>query len=194
MNRRVWAARAAVVVLILGLVAGGASGDVPEGPADGSQLNVTPSDNLPLSSMVLVEGTGFFPFESINTVRVAQCFNFLDECGPDTPLPVDGQGNFRGSVPAVRMLTLPATGATVDCSKLDPDFLPSCGMRATDSVGRVARHHLSFSTIVPTTTTTTVRPATTPTAPAVTTTTTPRPTTTTTPTPTNPPLPTICSV
>jgi len=179
MNRRAWAARVAVVVLVLGLVAGGASGDQPEG-GDGILLNVTPSDNLPPNGLVTVNGSGFFPFASdvpvVNTVEVHQCVSMREDCGLATTLPVDIEGNFSGQVAAVRYLTLLRSGETVDCAELNQFTGESiCEMWAQGS--RFATHHLLFSTVVPTTTT----------KPLPTTTTTRRPAGTP---PTNPPLPT----
>jgi hypothetical protein len=182
MNRRarVAAAAAAALLLLVGLCAGGglpASGNEFEGPSDGLQLNVTPSDDLPVSSNVIVAGRQFFPDISVPTrsVRIAMCVDVEEDCGVVTDFSAPASGDFSGTVAAVRYLTLLRTLKTVDCAQLQIDTSVSiCHM---EDVNSGARHHLTFSTAVVTTT----KP----------------PLTTTTiriPPPTNPPLPTTTTL
>ncbi len=189
MNRRARLAAAVGVLAALLLVIGGwlpASGTDFEGPADGAQLNVTPSDDLPASSTVTVAGRGFFVDVSIpGSVAVAQCVSSLEDCGPVTSFPLAGDGTFSGSFTATRMVTM-SRGTVVDCAVLDAGIPPVsiCEMHGS-GVG-IATHHLTFLTVEPTTTTkppattTTKAPATTTTTAPATTTTRPAPTTTTT--------------
>jgi hypothetical protein len=130
---------AATGVLLLGLAAGGglpALGNGFEG--EGSQLNVTPSDNLPLSTSVFVNGQGFtFATDvPVDTVTLLQCAPSYESCGPTaTPLPLT-QGTFNGFMVVVRMLTL-SSGTTVDCLQT------ACEVQANGA--GFAAHHLSFA-------------------------------------------------
>jgi hypothetical protein len=147
MNRRRLATAVLGILFLIGLAAGGwqpASGNEPEG-VDGATLDVDPSDDLPVSSVVTVTGAGFFSETSIPPdVTVHQCYLALEACGPPTVLKENPDGTFTGSVPAVRFLSLSDT--TVDCAQVE------CEMWAEGS--RFAAHHLTFSRLAPTTTTT----------------------------------------
>src|SRR4051794_1285960 len=180
MNRRARLAAAAMLVLLVGVLAGGwvpASGNEFEGPGEGLQLNVTPSDDLPVSSNVTVAERGFFSDVSIPTrsVRMAMCVDNEEDCGFINDFTVPATFEISVTVPAVRYLTLLRSGKTVDCAELQIDTSVSiCHM---EDISTGARHHLTFSTVVVTT------PPTVTTKPPV-------PTTVRVPPPTNPPVPT----
>ncbi len=152
MNRRRLATAVLGILFLIGLAAGGgmpASGNEPEG-GDGITLDVDPSDDLPVSSLVTVTGAGFFSETSIPPdVTIRQCYVALEACGPATVLKENPDGTFTGSVPAVRFLSLSDT--TVDCAQV------VCEMWAEGS--RFATHHLTFSRLLPTTTSTTTQGA-----------------------------------
>ncbi|MGI8983558.1 MAG: FGLLP motif-containing membrane protein [Acidimicrobiales bacterium] len=156
-----------VLLLLILAAAGGmpASGNEPEG--QGTTLNVQPSDDLPLSVIVKVSGTGFVPDVSIPVVIIQQCVPQQEACGPPTQVTPNGDGTFSVNLVVVRYLSLSDT--TVDCAA--PGVV--CEVWADDGRGR---HSLSFSQVVPTTTT--LKPAPTTTAPPPTTTTRPAPSTT----------------
>lgn len=137
MNRR------GVVAGILGVLAavglalavGGPASGTPEG-SGGITLDVNPSDNLPASSIVKVDGTGFFWEGTVPpSARVRQCVTSLQSCGPETDLPIAGDGTFTGSMIVVRMLSLSDT--TVDCIEV------TCEVWADGPA--FASHHLTFS-------------------------------------------------
>ncbi len=144
-----WRRVAAIIGVLLAMAfAAGwlpASGLVPEGEG-GVSLNVTPSDDLPLSKIVTVTGEGFvgdvYGGGKITVVQVAQCATDFG-CGVETQFTVSATGQFTGTMVVVRMLSLSDT--TVDCAEL------TCEVRTLGppSVG----HHLTFSTELPTTTT-----------------------------------------
>lgn len=147
MNRRGRVAAVLGILLLLGLAAGAglpASGDTPEG-AGGFLVNVEPSDDLPLSALVTVTGQGFLPSGTVPgaTVEVRQCQAPFIACGPSTFFPVDDAGNFSGSFVVSRMLS--TSDSTVDCTQVE------CEVRAIG--GESAAHHLTFSTVLPTTST-----------------------------------------
>ena len=151
-----------------------ASGSTPEEGSQGTFLDVDPSDDLPSSAGVFLEGTGFVPDSSLgtDTVRVAQC-TVEGQCGTETEFPLVN-GTFTAGLSVTRVLRLSDT--TVDCL-LDV----ACVVRAVSGF-TFANHHLTFALVDPTTTTappptvppsttTTARPAATTTARATTTTT-----------------------
>ncbi|MEA2972701.1 MAG: Neocarzinostatin family, partial [Actinomycetota bacterium] len=180
MNRRQWSAAIVVALTLVGLTLAGwgpAAGNTPEG-GDTGFLNVTPSDDLPPNSVVAVSGTGFSPGATVGTfVDLSQCVSSLEDCGPVTQLPIAGDATFSGTMVVVRYLTLTRTLTTVDCADLDASLVSICPVQA--SGGGFASHHLTFSTVVPTTSTvpkTTIVPK------------------TTTPPPTNPLLPTTTTL
>jgi hypothetical protein len=144
MNRRRLATAILGLLLLVGLAAGGgfpASGSEPEG-FEGNTLDVDPSDDLPPSSVVQVTGAGFFSEVSIPPdVNIRQCVPEVG-CGPATPFKPNGAGTFTGDFIVVRMLTLSDT--TVDCTEVECDV---------SAEGWGVSHHLTFSTVEPTTTT-----------------------------------------
>ncbi len=186
MKRRSRLATALGVLAAVFIAVGGsmpASGSDYEGFVEGSQLKVTPSDDLPASSTVAVAGRGFYVDVSVpGSVDVAQCVSVLEDCGPVKPFPLAGDGTFSGTFKATRMVTLTRTGTVVDCAELDVSVPPAsiCEMQASGP--GFASHHLVFLTVEPTTTT----------KPTITTTTTLRPSSP--PPPTNPPLPTTTTL
>jgi hypothetical protein len=143
MNRRgVAAAVLGVLALVtLGLAWGGAASGTPEPIDSFTTLDVNPSDNLPISSSVKVDGVGFFiETTGPTTATVRQCVPSIGGCGGPTSYPVAG-GTFSGDFVAVRMLTLSDT--TVDCTTV------TCELQASDGLNSAA-HHLTFSTITST--------------------------------------------
>lgn len=152
MNRR-RLGTAVLGVLALMMLAGGAltpaSGSEPEGEG-GVTLDVDPSDNLPASATVTVTGQGFFSEVSIPAdVGVRQCVPSLGSCGPTTNFTPDGAGTFTGPFLVQRMLV--ASDIAVDCT------VEVCEVWASGTV--FATHHLTFTTLEPTTTSTTRAPA-----------------------------------
>jgi hypothetical protein len=155
MNRRGVVAAIIGVLVLLAIAAGGggpALGNTPEG--EGTTLNVTPSDDLPASSLVLVEGVNFFGETSVpgGTVTVRECVPSLGSCGAPTSFPLRDDNTFSGSFVVVRMLSLSDT--TVDCVEV------ACTVQAS-SFSSSASHHLTFSTALPTTAPPTTLPPTT---------------------------------
>lgn len=173
MNRRRIAAAAFGLLFVLAMAAGSgvpASGTTPEG--EGTTLDVNPSDDLPPTQSVTVTGAGFFFEGSIPAdVSVRQCY--LDSCSSQSwTFTPDGGGGFTGKIDVVRNLVLSDT--TVDCAAV------ACEVWAQGSF--FAAHHLTFSRLAPTTTSTTTKPTTTTTkvVPTTATTTPAAPTTSTT--------------
>jgi hypothetical protein len=173
MNRRRIAAAAFGLLFVLAMAAGSgvpASGTTPEG--EGTTLDVNPSDDLPPTQSVTVTGAGFFFEGSIPAdVSVRQCY--LDSCTSQSwTFTPDGGGGFTGKIDVVRNLVLSDT--TVDCAAV------ACEVWAQGSF--FAAHHLTFSRLAPTTTSTTTKPTTTTTkvVPTTATTTPAAPTTSTT--------------
>ena len=165
MNRRgvVAGILGVLAAVSLALAAGGPASGTPEG-SNGVTLDVNPSDNLPASSIVKVDGVGFFWEGSIPpSARVRQCETTAGACGAETDIPISSDGTFSGSITVVRMLTLSDT--TVDCLQV------TCEVWADGPA--FASHHLTFS--VTTTTRSTLPPVVIPTTglPATTVVTTP---------------------
>src|SRR3954452_16162810 len=136
MNRRgVAAAVLGVLALVtLGLAWGGPASGTPEPIDSFTTLDVNPSDNLPTSSLVRVDGVGFGSEGTVPTsATVRQCVPSIGGCGAPTSYAIVA-GNFTGSFVAVRMLTLSDT--TFDCSK------DTCELQASDGFNSAA-HHLT---------------------------------------------------
>src|SRR5947208_7774017 len=98
MNRRGVAAAvlAVLALLTLGVAWGGAASGTPEPIDSFTTLDVNPSDNLPASSVVRVDGAGFFTESTVPlTATVRECVPSLGSCGAATSYPVSG-GTFTG--------------------------------------------------------------------------------------------------
>ena len=149
MNRRRAATSVFGLLFLIGLAGGGgtpASGNVPEGFGSFT-LDVDPSDDLPDTATVTVTGAGFVPQVSIPTeVAVRQCAPSVGGCGPATTFTPDGNGGFTGPFDVFRSLAM--SDMAVDCVEI------ACEVRASSvALEAVASHHLTFSGLVPTTTT-----------------------------------------
>jgi hypothetical protein len=129
------------LLLVTFAVANAASASEPEGGGTpGTTVTVAPSDGLQANQSVNVSGTGFTA-NTGNGVDIAQCpEDPAQPCKSLATASSNASGNF-GPTPSTvaRMLVPDGGGPAIDC------LTTACFIRAADTGGKYASHHLTFS-------------------------------------------------